>query len=59
MTWVLCYLIMHSEEEYDCPGPSGGVMDRYPLACPNHSKADIKVKDIADDSHKMNYRKNY
>ena len=36
---------MQREEEYDCPGPSGGVMGRYHLACPIHPKASIKVKD--------------
>ena len=42
--------------EYDDPGPCRGVMGTYPLACPNHPKAVIKLKEISEPEHKS-YRK--
>ena len=42
--------------EYSDPGPCGGVMGTYPLACPNNPKATIKLRNIKVEEHKQNRR---
>ena len=38
--------------EYDDPGPCRGVIGTYPLACPNHPKAVIRLKEVSESENK-------